>query len=101
MSSIPPNWLGSIIQGHASADRAKESKAREATADAERVKPSAFADKLNGAIQATDRDSNVFEDAEGSGGGGRASSQGEHDADEDQLTPHNDDTDKNRLDVQV
>ncbi|MEW6252801.1 MAG: hypothetical protein AB1716_19365 [Planctomycetota bacterium] len=70
MSAIPPNWLGSIIQTQSAQARAAQDKNRAAGATAEQVDAS-FADRLTAEIEASDRDSQVYADAEGTGSQGR------------------------------
>ena len=70
MSAIPPGWLGSIIQTQGAQARAAGDKQRESVSEAERVE-GAFADKLQDVIEETDRDSQVYADAEGTGSKGR------------------------------
>lgn len=67
MSTIPPNWLGSIIQTQGSQARAAEAKQKENAAAAERAGEAGFAEKLQDVIENTDRDSQVYADAEGTG----------------------------------
>ncbi len=69
MSTIPPNWLGSIIQTQGAHAREAADKSKEAGAAAEQTDAS-FAERL-GEIEATDRDSQVYSDAEGTGSQGR------------------------------
>ena len=71
MSTIPPNWLGSIIQTQGAKARAAAEKQKEGAADAERVGEGSFADKLQDVIESNDRDSQVYSDAEGAGSQGR------------------------------
>ncbi len=70
MSAIPPGWLGSIIQTQGAQARAAGDKQAETAAEAERGAGS-FAEKLQDVIEETDRDSQVYSDAEGSGSQGR------------------------------
>jgi len=70
MSAIPPGWLGSIIQTQGAQARAAGDKQRENVSESERVE-GAFADKLQDVIEETDRDSQVYADAEGTGSKGR------------------------------
>jgi hypothetical protein len=71
MSTIPPNWLGSIIQTQGAKARAAGDKQRENVAEAERGADGSFADKLQDVIESNDRDSQVYSDAEGGGSQGR------------------------------
>ncbi len=70
MSTIPPNWLGSIAQTQGAAARAAEHKRQEEAAQGDHTGAS-FAEKLQDVIENTDRDSQVYSDAEGSGSQGR------------------------------
>jgi hypothetical protein len=72
MSSIPPNFLGSILQAQGAKARAAADRQQEHAAEVERTGAS-FADKLQDVIDETDRDSQVYSDAEGSGSQGRPS----------------------------
>jgi hypothetical protein len=71
MSTIPPNWLGSIIQTQGAKARAAGDKQRENVAETERGAEGNFADKLQDVIENSDRDSQVYSDAEGGGSQGR------------------------------
>lgn len=71
MSTIPPNWLGSIIQTQGSQSKAAVDKQREADAQAERAGTQPFAESLQNVIEESDRDSQVYSDAEGTGSQGR------------------------------
>mgnify|MGYP000623484386 CR=1 FL=1 len=71
MSTIPPNLLGSIIQTQGAQQRQAVDKQREDSAQAERVGGGNFADKLQNVIDETDRDTQVYSDAEGTGSQGR------------------------------
>lgn len=73
MSGIPPNWLGSIIQTQGAQQRSAADKAKERASQAERAGEGSFADSLQDVIEATDRDSQVYADAEGQGHQGRPS----------------------------
>src|SRR5512142_2321069 len=70
MSTIPPNWLGSIIQTQGAHAREAADKSKEVGAAAERAAAS-FAERLTNEIEASDRDSQVYSDAEGAGSQGR------------------------------
>ncbi len=71
MSSIvPPNWLGSIIQTHGARARSVQEREQEGAAQSER-EADVFAGKLRDAIDNTDRDGQVYADAEGAGSQGR------------------------------
>jgi hypothetical protein len=81
MAGIPPTWLGSIIQTQGAQTHAAERKAKEGAAETERAGPAAFAERLQDVIESSDRDSQVYSDAEGPGSQGRPS---EEEATEDQ-----------------
>ncbi len=88
MSAIPPTWLGSIIQTQGAQKRAAEAQDAEKAAQAERAGAGSFADSLQDVIEASDRDSQVYADAEGAGSRGRPS---EEPADEEHAKPGSDD----------
>ena len=67
MSAIPPNWLGSIIQSQGAHERANQAKNAEDAKGAERAD---FSDRLRDVIENTDRDAEVYSDAEGAGSRG-------------------------------
>ena len=98
MSTIPPNWLGSIIQTQGAQSRAAVDKQKEAAAQADQVAGGTFADKLQDVIEETDRDSQVYSDAEGTGSQGRP-----FEGDEDQNTTPDESEDQaaGGLDVQA
>ncbi len=76
MAGIPPTWLGSIIQTQGAQTHAAERKAKESAAETERAGPGVFADRLQDVIESSDRDSQVYSDAEGPGSQGRPSDEG-------------------------
>ncbi len=80
MAGIPPNWLGSIIQTQGAQQRAEKDKARETASQDAASEAGAFADRLQDVIEASDRDSQVYADAEGQGGQGRP-----HEGDEEEA----------------
>ena len=86
MSTIPPNWLGSIIQTQGAARRSAEERAREQTAETERSSGANFADSLQNVIENSDRDGQVYSDAEGQGSQGRPSSDQEPEDQQDANT---------------
>ncbi len=89
MSTIPPNWLGSIIQSHGAQSRAGEARAAEDAAAAERARDGS-AEKRTNVIENDDTDSSVYSDAEGAGSQGRSGGEEhledapDHDLDEQQ-----------------
>ena len=70
MAGIPPNWLGSIIQTQGAQQRAAANKAKEGASQSEGT-GGEFADRLQDVIESSDRDSQVYSDAEGAGSQGR------------------------------
>lgn len=90
MSTIPPNWLGSIIQTQGAQDRAGKAKN---VADAEQAKGTergAFSEKLQDVIENTDRDVEVYSDAEGTGSQGSPFSEQEEEAEQEETTEEED-----------
>ena len=75
MSTIPPGWLGSVIQTQGAKARAATDMQTEGAAQAERVGGDTFAERLQDVIESNDRDSQVYSDAEGTGSQGRPSSE--------------------------
>jgi hypothetical protein len=71
MSSIPPTFLGGLIQTQGAQTHASQRKAGEAATQTDRAGP-AFANELQDVIGSSERDSQVFSDGEGSGGQGRS-----------------------------
>lgn len=99
MSTIPPNWLGSIIQSQGAEKRAAEKQASDSTSQSER---SGFSNRLQDIIESEDRDSQVYSDAEGQGSQGRAFSEGETDAEPStEDKPAGDPPDDENLDLQA
>lgn len=72
MSTIPPNWLGSVLGGSAAQGRAVERQVRD-EADAARSADGDFANRLRDLVGSVDRDSGVDPEGGGAGGQGRAS----------------------------
>lgn len=87
MSQIPPTWLGSIIQTQGAEKRAAEKKARSDADETESVRGGNFAENLQNVIENSDRDGEVYSDAEGQGNQGKPFDETE---DEDQQTPVSD-----------
>jgi hypothetical protein len=83
MSTIPPNWLGSIIQSQGAQERAGQAKSAEEAKGTER---GAFSDKLRDIIENTDRDVEVYSDAEGTGSQGSPFGEAEEQADQEEPT---------------
>lgn len=81
MSTIPPNWLGSIIQTQGAQERANQAKNAE---DAKGTERGAFSEKLQDIIENNDRDVEVYSDAEGAGSQGAPFSEPEEEPQEDQ-----------------
>jgi hypothetical protein len=82
MSTIPPNWLGSIIQSQGAQDRAGRAKGAEDAKGADRA---AFSERLQDVIENSDRDVEVYSDAEGTGSQGAPFSEPEEQAEPDQT----------------
>jgi hypothetical protein len=80
MSSIPPGFLGSILQTVGAKARAAADRQREQAGESERS--GGFAERLADVIEETDRDSQVYSDAEGAGGQGRPDESAEEPAPE-------------------
>ncbi len=89
MSTIPPNWLGSIIQSQGSQERAGQAKSAEEAKGTER---GALSDKLRDVIENSDRDVEVYSDAEGTGSQGSPFSESE-DQSEKAETPEEEEAD--------
>ncbi len=102
MSTIPPNWMGSVLQSHGAQDRAAEAKNKERTADAERAGKNGFSERLQDIIENTDRDTQIYADAEGTGSQGRPFSEEETEEDEEeQRDSADDDEGLGNLDVEA
>ena len=91
MSSIPPAGHASLIQTHGAQNRAEETRRKQSTDEARRSSKDAFADRLQEVIENSDKDSEVYADAEGAGSQGKTFSEDrapedEHKAD-DQPAP--------------
>ncbi len=99
MSAIPPSWLGSIIQTQGGQAHAAEQKRQEGVSQAERV-GGTFAEKLQDVIENSDRDSQVYADAEGKGSQGRPSDGSPGNEDQAATTGEDDDSPPG-LDVQA
>jgi hypothetical protein len=80
MSTIPPNWLGSIIQSQGAQERATQAKNAEEAKGTER---GAFSEKLQDIIENADRDVEVYSDAEGSGSQGKPFGEAEEEEEEE------------------
>ncbi len=99
MTTIPPNWLGSIIQSHGAQRRATEARAAEDASAAERKGAVGGAENRGNVIDNDDTDSSVYADAEGAGGQGRSSDEEPHDETPDEERDQ--DSDQSGLDIQA
>lgn len=77
MAGIPPGWLGSIIQTQGAAQRVGDKKAKEDSSAVENAGAGSFADNLQNVVGASDRDNQVYSDAEGAGSQGSPFEEGE------------------------
>jgi len=93
--------MGSAIQSHGAQDRAAEAKNKERTADAERAGKDGFSERLQDVIENTDRDTQIYADAEGTGSQGRPFSEEESEEEEEQRGSADDDEGLGNLDVQA
>ena len=100
MSTIPPNWLGSIIQTQGGQARAAGDKQKAEAAQTESAKEGSFADKLQDVIEETDRDSQVYSDAEGTGSQGSPFEEAPDDQEPEAEAPEQDE-DLDGLDLQA
>jgi hypothetical protein len=100
MSTIPPNWLGSIIQTHGAQERAGQAKDAENADQAKRTGSGAFSEKLQDIIENTDRDVEVYADAEGAGSQGRPFNETEEEAQKEEEEEQQED-DADRLDIEA
>ena len=80
MSTIPPNWLGSIIQTQGAQERTTQAKSVEDAKGAERA---TFSERLQDVIENSDRDVEVYSDAEGSGSQGSPPSEPEEELEDE------------------
>ena len=75
MSTIPPNWMASILGTHDTKKAASDAKRRENADQSDRTNAPGFADSLKNVIEDSDRDTEVYADGEGLGSQGRAPSE--------------------------
>lgn len=99
MSTIPPNWMASVLGGLDTQKQAAAAKNKEAADQAEHTGTAKFAERLQAVIENSDRDGEVYADAEGLGSQGRAPS----DAPEEQDSAECDASDsaEGGLDIQA
>ena len=83
--------MGSVLQSHGAQDRAAEAKSKERTANAERAGKNGFSERLQDIIENTDRDTQVYADAEGTGSQGRPFSEEETEEEEEEQRDSADD----------
>ena len=93
--------MGSVLQSHGAQDRAAEAKNKERTADAERAGKNGFSERLQDVIENTDRDTQIYADAEGTGSQGRPFSEEETEEEEKQRDSADDDAGLGNLDVEA
>ncbi len=72
MSTIPPNWLSSIVGSQGAQHASGTRRAKETAEQAEPAGAANFADNLHNTIENSDRDGEVHTDSEGLGSQGRA-----------------------------
>lgn len=100
MTAIPPNWLGSAAQTQGAAQRRATEKAHEGASQVEGG--GTFADRLQDVIEASDRDSQVYSDAEGQGGQGRPDDGGPEEEQKKTASASDDeDQPSGRLDIEA
>jgi hypothetical protein len=99
MSTIPPNWLGSIIQSHDAQRRADANRSAEQAAAAERARDPAAVDR--NIIENDDTDSSVYSDAEGAGSQGRSHSESESEPEEEHVEEKEKGVNEGGLDIQA
>jgi len=91
MSTIPPNWLASILGAPESQRSAGAAKNKDAADQAERSGTARFTENLHEAIENADRDGQVYADAQGLGSQGRETPESEeeaaHEPDADESAP--------------
>lgn len=100
MSTIPPNWMGSIIGTHDTQRQAGAARRKEEAEQIERTEPARFSEKLQEVITEADQDSEVFEDAEGLGSQGRSTSEEDHEEAAEQAADQSGDS-GGHLDLQA
>jgi hypothetical protein len=93
--------MGSVLQSHGAQDRAAEAKGKERTADAERAGKDGFSERLQDVIENTDRDTQIYADAEGTGSQGRPFSEEETEEEEEQRDSAVDEEGLGNLDVEA
>ena len=93
--------MGSVLQSHGAQDRAAEAKNKERTADAERAGKNGFSERLQDVIENTDRDTQIYADAEGTGSQGRPFSEEETEEAEEQRDSADDNEGLGNLDVEA
>jgi hypothetical protein len=98
MSTIPPNWLGSIIQTQGAQERATQAKSAEEAKGAERA---TFSERLQDVIENSDRDVEVYSDAEGTGSQGSPPSEPEDELEEAKETEGELNEDAGGLDIEA
>ncbi len=101
MSAIPPAWLSGVIQAHGAQDRAAQARQVDAADAARRTGPAEFDKHLQDVIENTDRDSQVYSDAEGSGSQGRSHSSPDEQPSTSDEKPSAEPTGENHIDLQA
>ncbi|MBN2448517.1 MAG: hypothetical protein JXO22_17450 [Phycisphaerae bacterium] len=102
MSTIPPNWIGSVVGSNSASGRAADAKSKENADQAKTVDNSAFSERLQDVIESTDTDTQVHPDAEGLGSQGRPFGDGaEPEPPEEEKTPEATEESLGNLDVEA
>jgi hypothetical protein len=100
MTTIPPNWLGSVIQSQGAQDRAGQAKTTENAEETKRTGGGAFSEKLQDVIENSDRDVEVYSDAEGTGSKGSPFEEPEEEQDKQEEEDEEQDT-STSLDIEA
>ena len=89
MSTIPPNWMASILGTHDAKKTASDAKRKENADQSDRTNAPGFADSLKNIIEDSDRDTEVYADSEGLGSQGRATSEPPEEQEQEEANESN------------
>lgn len=101
MSSIPPNWISSVVGGVSASGRASEAKNKEDADRTRSVDNASFAERLGKVIESDDADMQVDSESEGRGSQGRAFSEETPDDDAQEQSTAEETLDGGSLDLEA
>lgn len=101
MATIPPNWMSSIFGAQGAQHQGSAKKAKDAADQSQASERGSFSERLQNVIENSDRDGQVYEDAEGLGSQGRSFEESEEEPEQQEQDEAQNDEDAGGLDLQA